>query len=297
MNFGQKKTSKTILLLALTLTVSLIAGAHLSQTDAQTAPSVIINNGATYTNSITVLLTLSSTNATQMRFSNDNTSFSDWETYVTTKTWILPSTEGVCTIYVQFQDNLSQTTTTIASITLDITPPEIVPYIVPYSTDYKTVYFDSTQSSDNSGSIQNSTWNFGDGNTTNGFALLHSYSAIGTYNITLTLRDWANNTASTSFNITIPDLNNLPTATPKPTAEPTAQPTITQQPTATGTPAPTAAPTRLDSTIAIVLIAAVAIIFVVVMVVIVMLKRKPKPAAPAYPQKQENKETPSEFTI
>ena len=72
--------------------------------------TVMINNGDTYTNSTTVTLTLSAsaTNAqvSQMRFSNDNSSWSDWEAYATSKSWSIGSDPGTYTVYVQFRDSL-----------------------------------------------------------------------------------------------------------------------------------------------------------------------------------------------
>ena len=62
-----------------------------------TAPSgtISINGGAAYTNSTSVNLTLSATDAgsgvSQMRFSNDGSSWSGWEAYATSKAWTLTS--------------------------------------------------------------------------------------------------------------------------------------------------------------------------------------------------------------
>jgi hypothetical protein len=71
--------------------------------------SITINSGVQYTNSTSVLLTLSATDATsglnRMRFSNDNVNWSGWQAYGTSKTWTLPSVEGTQTVYVQFDDN------------------------------------------------------------------------------------------------------------------------------------------------------------------------------------------------
>ena len=60
--------------------------------------SVVINGGAAATSSTSVTLTLSATDAesgvSQMRFSNDGSSWSTWETYTTSKSWTLTADDG-----------------------------------------------------------------------------------------------------------------------------------------------------------------------------------------------------------
>ena len=55
-------------------------------------------------------LTLSATDdmsgVTQMRFSNDNVTWSAWETYATSKSWTLDAALGTKTVYVQFKDGV-----------------------------------------------------------------------------------------------------------------------------------------------------------------------------------------------
>jgi hypothetical protein len=72
------------------------------------AGSISINANAAETNSTSVNLTLSASDAngvSQMRFSNDQTTWSNWEEYNTEKTWNLTSGFETKTIYVQFRDN------------------------------------------------------------------------------------------------------------------------------------------------------------------------------------------------
>jgi hypothetical protein len=77
-----------------------------------TAPSgtIVINGGAAYTNSTSVTLGLSATDSGsgvyQMRFSNDNASWSTWEAYSTSKVWTLTGGDGTKTVYVQYSDNV-----------------------------------------------------------------------------------------------------------------------------------------------------------------------------------------------
>ena len=68
--------------------------------------SIIINGGANYTNTqaANVTLSVSDTNVV-MRFSNDNTTWTEWQTYASSAAWTLPTPDGTKTIYVQFKDN------------------------------------------------------------------------------------------------------------------------------------------------------------------------------------------------
>jgi hypothetical protein len=89
---------------------------HSNQTQDYTATdiaaptgSVVINGGAKYTNTASVALTLSASDAgsgvSQVRFSNDGNSWSGWESYSTSKSWNLIPGEGTRTVYVQYKDN------------------------------------------------------------------------------------------------------------------------------------------------------------------------------------------------
>lgn len=71
--------------------------------------SVIINNGAEYTNSSTVTLTLTcddgiGTGCSQMQLSEDNSTWGAWEAYSSNKTYTFTNGVGTKTIYVKFQD-------------------------------------------------------------------------------------------------------------------------------------------------------------------------------------------------
>ena len=92
--------------------------------------TVIINGGAAATNSTSVTLTLTATDAvtsvTQMRFSNNGSSYSTAETFAPTKAWTLSTGAGTKTVYVQFRDaagNWSAAATD--TIVLDTTAPTI----------------------------------------------------------------------------------------------------------------------------------------------------------------------------
>jgi hypothetical protein len=99
--------------------------------------SITINSGAAYTNSTTLSLTLSATDAEsgvdQMQFSCDNISYSPLESYATTKSFSLGSygaygcntNDGTKIVYVKYKDNAGNLMTTAVSdsIILDTTPP------------------------------------------------------------------------------------------------------------------------------------------------------------------------------
>jgi hypothetical protein len=97
----------------------------LVDTDAPTG-SLVINNGALSTTFTGVKLTLSaqdiSGSVVQMSFSNDGTTWDNWQTYAGSANWSLPGGDGLKTVYVRFKDivgNISATTT--STITLDTT--------------------------------------------------------------------------------------------------------------------------------------------------------------------------------
>ncbi len=102
-----------------------------SQTDA-TPPtgSIVINNGATYTNNALVTLTLVCTDTesgcSQMQFSSDNAAWFAPEAYAATKAWQVSAGDGPKTVYVKYTDSANNTSSAYsAAITLDTTPPAL----------------------------------------------------------------------------------------------------------------------------------------------------------------------------
>jgi PKD repeat protein len=71
--------------------------------------------------------------------------------------------------------------------------------------DGQTVSADATTSSDEDGELSGFTWDFGDGTTAEGITAEHTYSAPGTYDVTLTVADnlWPQVTRSASFTVTV----------------------------------------------------------------------------------------------
>jgi hypothetical protein len=88
--------------------------------------SIVINGDNMYTNSIYVILTLSASDAngvSQMCFSDNGITWTDWEPYATSKPWTLPSGDGTKTVYVRFKDSAGNVSTYSDTIILDTTPP------------------------------------------------------------------------------------------------------------------------------------------------------------------------------
>lgn len=90
--------------------------------------TITINSGASYTTAISVTLNLSCTDTggscAQMRFSNDNSTWSTPETYATTKSWDLISGDGTKTVYVRYSDSSDNWSGEYSdTINLDMTDP------------------------------------------------------------------------------------------------------------------------------------------------------------------------------
>jgi hypothetical protein len=95
--------------------------------------TILINGGAALTSRTLLTLTLSAadsapgTGVTQMRFSDDGTTFSAFEPYATTKSWTLPTnTNGTRTVWAQFADRAGHVSAPLAdSIVLDTVKPRV----------------------------------------------------------------------------------------------------------------------------------------------------------------------------
>ncbi|HMF32740.1 MAG TPA: 6-bladed beta-propeller [Candidatus Lokiarchaeia archaeon] len=85
--------------------------------------SIIINNGATETNTLTVSLSLWANNASEMCFSNDGVSWTAWETFSPMKTWSLTGGPGTHTVYFNARNMFVALAPANSSITY-ILPPE-----------------------------------------------------------------------------------------------------------------------------------------------------------------------------
>ncbi len=281
MKFAKKELPAAFLLLTLIVSAALAITVLPQPVSAQTAPSIVINGGAQYTNSTDIVLTLFSSNATNMRFSNDNATWSDWQTYATTENWTLPSGDDTRTVYSEFQDSDNATIPVSSSIILDQTPPDPQPYADWYG-DYRTVIFDASYSTDNFG-IANYTWNFGDGNITIGKTVIHVYANAGNYTVKLTVQDFAGNNATVDFPALIPELSDI--ATPAPTVAPTVHPTVYPTLPPITTPTPTPEPETIDTTWLV--IVAIVVVVVVLGVIVAFMLMRGKKSAPKTEQNQQ----------
>lgn len=75
---------------------------------------------------------------TSMRFSNDNSHWSDWETYATSKAWTLDAPDGVKTVYAQFQNTAGLVSTSSCTVTLMTPTPTTEPTMQPAATTNPT---------------------------------------------------------------------------------------------------------------------------------------------------------------
>lgn len=91
--------------------------------------SILIEDGAIFTGSTWVTLTLAATDSpagvAEMHFSSDAVNWSTWEPYTGTKNWILNAGDGSKIVYVEYRDNAGNISMPYNdSITLDTTVPE-----------------------------------------------------------------------------------------------------------------------------------------------------------------------------
>lgn len=91
---------------------------------------IMINGNTSYTNSTLTTLTILANDTisgiAQMRLSNDNLTWTAYETCSTPKSWTLELGEGPKKVYVQFKNNAGLASTAYpATVILDMTPPTI----------------------------------------------------------------------------------------------------------------------------------------------------------------------------
>lgn len=177
----------------------------------KTSPSgsILINNDDTYTTLTSVTLSPSANDATsgvaQARFSNDELTWTPWETYTSSKTWTLTLDNGIQTVYVQFMDNAGLISPTYQdTIILDTTKPTADASVDQTVAEDINVTFNGSASWDENG-IANFTWAFTDvtPKTLNGKNPTYTFATPGTYTVTLTVEDAAGNTATDTVTITI----------------------------------------------------------------------------------------------
>lgn len=169
--------------------------------------SIVIAGNVTYTNSPSVILTLYADDKTSgiayMRFSQDGSTWTNWEPYAASKVWTLILGDGTKTVYVQYMDNAGLISPSYQdTIVLDTTKPIANAGSDKMVNVNATVIFDAGGSTDNMG-IVSYEWDFGDGTRKTGRTVTHQYSNSGTYTVTLTVKDVAGNTATHSIQVTV----------------------------------------------------------------------------------------------
>src|SRR5574337_975954 len=111
------------------MTTSTTVAASFSLDTPPPTGTIAINNGAAATSTASVTLNLTCSDGTgsgcsQMQFSNDNVTWSAWQTVSATASWTLTAGDGTKTVYAKFKDvagNISSLTT--GTILLDSVAP------------------------------------------------------------------------------------------------------------------------------------------------------------------------------
>jgi len=119
-------------------------------------------------------------------------------------------TPGIYTVTLKATDAASNYATDTVTITVvDVTKPSANAGSDRTVNVGATVSFDASASSDNVG-IVSYQWDFGDGTTGTGKTTTHTYANPGTYTVTLTVKDAANNSATHSITITVLSTEGFP---------------------------------------------------------------------------------------
>ena len=161
--------------------------------------TIKINNDAQYTKTTSVTLNLSATDSgsgmgpgAEMRFSNDNLTWSTPEAYATTKIWNLTSGDGSKTVYVKYKDVAGNWSTAFQdTIILDSTPPSISINPVTTPTNQNVILsYTVTDNLTPSGEIVVT----GDNSP---------YVSEGSHEVSLTAKDLAGNNSTAAISFTI----------------------------------------------------------------------------------------------
>ena len=117
---------------------------------------------------------------------------------------------GAFTVSLTVTDDAgaTDTATTMATIGLGNQAPVANPNGPYIGTVGSAVLFDGSASSDQDGTIVSYSWNFGDGSTGTGVTSSHTYTTVGTFNVTLTVMDDAGATDSAGTTATIGQVPN-----------------------------------------------------------------------------------------
>ncbi len=123
---GNSRKHRVRAILVVTIVSILLFSASYSQFAASASLYISINNGAPYATSTDVSLTLDyDVQDGEMCFSNDDVSWTEWESYSSSRTWTLTPGEGDKTVYAQFRSNFMYSIKDSDTILLDTTPPSL----------------------------------------------------------------------------------------------------------------------------------------------------------------------------
>lgn len=109
-------------------------------------------------------------------------------------------TFGNPTVTLTAQDPIGQRATSVLHLTILPQPPQASFLDQVSPDDPLTFTFDASMSTGDNLSYQ---WTYGDGYTDSGQQVLHSYSSLGTYTVTLVVTDAANQTNTTSMQVNV----------------------------------------------------------------------------------------------
>lgn len=124
--------------------------------------SFVINSDALGTNTNFVTLTIQATGASVMRLKNDDGDWMLWESYKTSKGWLMTTTNGIKTVLLEVKDTAGNVTQVSDTITLDTVSPTINSFSINSEDDERSFSTDVILNIDVSGEpssmrFQNST--------------------------------------------------------------------------------------------------------------------------------------------
>jgi YD repeat-containing protein len=163
--------------------------------------TITINSGAASTNSVNVTLTLTCDDAndcSQMKFSNDNITYSTPEAYGPTKAWALGSGDGTKTVYVKFKNTPGNWSVAYSNtILLDATSPTTI--ASPIGGTYNSAQSVTLSCSDGSGSGCDKIYYTTDGTTPGTSSAV--YSSPINISVTATLKFFGKDLAGNSESV------------------------------------------------------------------------------------------------
>jgi PKD repeat protein len=119
------------------------------------------------------------------------------------------TTPGTYPVSVTATDDLGVSTTASGHVTIDATPSASFTASSTQPSPQAQVSFDASGSTDSVGNITDYSWDFGDpgsaGDTASGSNATHTYAARGSYTVTLTVTNDANQTATSTRTVIVDD--------------------------------------------------------------------------------------------